>query len=117
VGLRDSLDTEARGKIVCLCWKSNTGRPVVLSVVRYYTDRAIYASAVVTGLPINMEVLKQKQVLQISSRIYLYSGSQKLKHLKNSVNSTSFRDNKFWAAPKAYAKPTIINSSLMLCIN
>jgi hypothetical protein len=28
VGLRAGLDTEDRGKILCLCWGSNPGRPV-----------------------------------------------------------------------------------------
>jgi hypothetical protein len=35
VGLRAGLDTEARGKILCLC-RDRT--PVVQSVVRHYTD-------------------------------------------------------------------------------
>jgi hypothetical protein len=34
VGLRAGLDTEAGGKIWCLCQGSNPGRPVVKSVVR-----------------------------------------------------------------------------------
>jgi hypothetical protein len=29
VGLRAGLDTEATGKVLCLCWGSNTDRPVV----------------------------------------------------------------------------------------
>jgi hypothetical protein len=28
VGHRAGLDTEVRGKILCLCWGSNPGRPV-----------------------------------------------------------------------------------------
>jgi hypothetical protein len=28
VGLRAGLDTDARGKILCVCWESNHGRPV-----------------------------------------------------------------------------------------
>jgi hypothetical protein len=43
VGLTAGLDTEARGKILCLCWGSNPDRAVVQSVVRYYTDWAIPA--------------------------------------------------------------------------
>jgi hypothetical protein len=35
VGLRASLDTEARGKILCPCWGLN---PVVQSVVTFYTE-------------------------------------------------------------------------------
>jgi hypothetical protein len=38
VGLRAGLDTEARGKISCLCRESNPDRPVVQPVVRHYTD-------------------------------------------------------------------------------
>jgi hypothetical protein len=38
VGLRAGLDTEARGKILCLCRGSNLERPVVQFVVRHYTD-------------------------------------------------------------------------------
>jgi hypothetical protein len=38
VGLRAGLDTEARGKILCLCRGSNPDCPVVQSVVRHYTD-------------------------------------------------------------------------------
>jgi hypothetical protein len=38
VGLRASLDTEDRGKILFLCRGSNPGRPVVHSVVRHYTE-------------------------------------------------------------------------------
>jgi hypothetical protein len=38
VGLKDDLDTEFRGKILCLCRGSNLDRPVVQSVSRYYTD-------------------------------------------------------------------------------
>jgi hypothetical protein len=37
-GLRSGLDTEDRGKILCLCRGWNPGRPVVQSVVRHYTD-------------------------------------------------------------------------------
>jgi hypothetical protein len=37
VGPRAGLDTEARGKILCLCRESNPDRPVVQSVVRHYT--------------------------------------------------------------------------------
>jgi hypothetical protein len=37
VGLTDGLDTDARGKILCLCQGSNSVRPVVQSVVRHYT--------------------------------------------------------------------------------
>jgi hypothetical protein len=32
------LDTEARGKILCLCRGSNLDRPVVQSVAAHYTD-------------------------------------------------------------------------------
>jgi hypothetical protein len=38
VGLRAGLDTEVRGKILFLYRGSNPDRPVVLSVVRHYTD-------------------------------------------------------------------------------
>jgi hypothetical protein len=38
VGPRAGLDTEARGKILCLCRESNPDRPVVQPVVRHYTD-------------------------------------------------------------------------------
>jgi hypothetical protein len=37
VGPRASLDTEARGKIVCPRRESNPDRPVVQPVVRHYT--------------------------------------------------------------------------------
>jgi hypothetical protein len=37
VGPRACLDTEARGKVLCLCRKLNPSRPVVWSVVRHYT--------------------------------------------------------------------------------
>jgi hypothetical protein len=40
VGLRAGLDTETRGKILCLCQGSNPDRPVVQSVVKHYTDWA-----------------------------------------------------------------------------
>jgi hypothetical protein len=38
VGLRAGLDTEARGKVLCLCQGPNPDRPVVQPVVRHYTD-------------------------------------------------------------------------------
>jgi hypothetical protein len=38
VGLNAGLDTDARGKILCLCQRSNPGHLVVQSVVRHYTD-------------------------------------------------------------------------------
>jgi hypothetical protein len=38
VGLRVGLDTEVRGKILCLCRGSNLDRPVVQIVARNYTD-------------------------------------------------------------------------------
>jgi hypothetical protein len=38
VGPTDGLDTEVRGKILCLCRGSKLDRPVVQSVVRHYTD-------------------------------------------------------------------------------
>jgi hypothetical protein len=37
VGPRAGLDTEVRGKILCLCRGSNPVRPVVQSVARHYT--------------------------------------------------------------------------------
>jgi hypothetical protein len=40
VGPRAGLDTEVRGKILCLCRGSNPDRPVVQPVVRHYTARA-----------------------------------------------------------------------------
>jgi hypothetical protein len=40
VGPRAGLDTEARGKILCLCRGSNLDRPVVQPVARHYTDWA-----------------------------------------------------------------------------
>jgi hypothetical protein len=43
VGPRAGLDTEARGKIFCLCQGSNPDRPVAQSVVRHYTDFATSA--------------------------------------------------------------------------
>jgi hypothetical protein len=36
VGPRAGLDTEARGKILCPCQRSNPDRPVVQPVVRHY---------------------------------------------------------------------------------
>jgi hypothetical protein len=53
VGPRAGLDTEVRGKILCLCQGSNPDHPVVQSVVRYYTDRAtpapeIYCTAILS---------------------------------------------------------------------
>jgi hypothetical protein len=38
VGLRAFLDTDARGKIICLCRGSNPDLPVVQPVVRHCTD-------------------------------------------------------------------------------
>jgi hypothetical protein len=38
VGLTAGMGTEVRGKILCPCRGSNPDRPVVQSVVRYYTD-------------------------------------------------------------------------------
>jgi hypothetical protein len=43
VGPRAVLDTEARGKILCVCRGSNLDRPVFQSVARRYTDWAITA--------------------------------------------------------------------------
>jgi hypothetical protein len=40
VGPRAGLDTEDRGKILCLCRESNPDRPVVQPVARHYTDWA-----------------------------------------------------------------------------
>jgi hypothetical protein len=40
VGPRAGLDTEARVKILCLCWGSNLDHPVVQSIARHYTDWA-----------------------------------------------------------------------------
>jgi hypothetical protein len=40
MGPRAGLDTEGRGKILCLCWGSNLDRPVLQSLARYYTDWA-----------------------------------------------------------------------------
>jgi hypothetical protein len=36
VGPRAGLDTEARGKILCLCRESNFDRPIVQPVARHY---------------------------------------------------------------------------------
>jgi hypothetical protein len=38
VGPRAGVDTEARGKILCLCWRSNPDSPVTHSIVRHYSD-------------------------------------------------------------------------------
>jgi hypothetical protein len=46
VGPRAGLDTETRGKILCLCEGSNLDHPVVKSVVRHYTDWATPAPCV-----------------------------------------------------------------------
>jgi hypothetical protein len=40
LGPRAGLDTEARGKILCLCLESNLDRPVLQPVARHYTDWA-----------------------------------------------------------------------------
>jgi hypothetical protein len=40
VGTRAGLDTEARGKVLCLCWVSSPVRPVVQPVARHHTDWA-----------------------------------------------------------------------------
>jgi hypothetical protein len=40
VGPRAGPDSEVRGRILCLCRKSNLDRPVVQSVARHYTDWA-----------------------------------------------------------------------------
>jgi hypothetical protein len=40
VGPRAGLDTEARGKILCLCRGLNLHGPVVQPVARHYTDWA-----------------------------------------------------------------------------
>jgi hypothetical protein len=41
VGLRACLDTEARGKILCLCRRSKPGRSIqILSWVNTFTERA-----------------------------------------------------------------------------
>jgi hypothetical protein len=37
VGLRAGLDSEVRGKMLCLCQRSNLDCPVVQSVARHYT--------------------------------------------------------------------------------
>jgi hypothetical protein len=43
VGPRACLDTEAGGKFLCLCRRSNRDCPIVQSVVRHYTDWATRA--------------------------------------------------------------------------
>jgi hypothetical protein len=37
VGLKAGLDTEVKGKIPLLCYRSNPARPVIQSVARHYT--------------------------------------------------------------------------------
>jgi hypothetical protein len=49
VGPRAGLDTEDRGKILCLCRGSNLDRPVVQSVVRHYTAWATRLTIQKTG--------------------------------------------------------------------
>jgi hypothetical protein len=60
VGPRAGLDTEARGKILCLCQGSNLDRPVVQSVARHYTDWA-------TPAPLKMQ---QKSTILIMSELH-----------------------------------------------
>jgi hypothetical protein len=48
VGLRAGLDTEFRGKILCLWRRSNLDSPVVQSVARHYTDWATRLTHIVT---------------------------------------------------------------------
>jgi hypothetical protein len=48
VGPRAGLDSEVRGKILCLCRGSDLDRPVVQSVVKHCTDGAILG-----GMPHN----------------------------------------------------------------
>jgi hypothetical protein len=50
VGPRAGLDTEARGKILCLCWVSNLDRLVVQSVARHYTDWATWLLSVTSTI-------------------------------------------------------------------
>jgi hypothetical protein len=50
VGPRASLDTEATGKIPCLCRGSNPDRPIVQSVVRHYSRLGgVVVSVLATG--------------------------------------------------------------------
>jgi hypothetical protein len=52
VGPTAGLDTEARGKISCLCRGSNINRPVVHSVARHYTDWATPAPLMIQSINI-----------------------------------------------------------------
>jgi hypothetical protein len=86
VGLRASLDTEVRGKILCLCRGSNPNHPVVQSVVRHCADRL----PSLTYLPISVSkvVVVRAFFGQIISiilkRIIKYVGWIKLAQGRNS---------------------------------
>jgi hypothetical protein len=53
VGLRVGLDTEARGKILCLCWETNPGHLVHSQTLYYYTD-AFNSSFLTTAKGLNL---------------------------------------------------------------
>jgi hypothetical protein len=48
MGLRADVDTEVRGKILCLCRGSNLDSPVVQPVARHYTDWASRLTITIT---------------------------------------------------------------------
>jgi hypothetical protein len=67
VGPRAGLDTEARGKILCLCRGSNLDRPVVEPVARHYTAWATRLTRVLLkGDPFANQLLIQMPDIRVT---------------------------------------------------
>jgi hypothetical protein len=61
VGLRAGLGTEARGKVLCLCRRSNLGRPVcsqTLYCVSYPASGERVTANVTAGLTLRLRIQK-----------------------------------------------------------
>jgi hypothetical protein len=69
VGLRAGMDTEAKEKLLCLCWISNLGRPICI----YYTD---WNTLYMLGIPTRIQTA-QNTTIDIKSKYVLWVGAGK----------------------------------------
>jgi hypothetical protein len=71
VGPRAGLDTEARGKILCPCRRSNPDRLGVQPVVRHYTAWATPAPTTLWKLEVNCSVNRSTLMIPILNHMRL----------------------------------------------
>jgi hypothetical protein len=83
VDLSSGLDTQAGGKILCLCGESNTDRPVVQSVVRHYTELPRL-------LPQMLAIFNELAQLRLAKNLLMFAALDASHHTLNIYYASHF---------------------------